>query len=99
MTAVFAKQDRWDRVLFYAQKAHEIDNKNAKAKFRLGQAYIRTDKFAEAKVLLEEVLAENPDDALVKQELNKVNTANKAIEAKEKMIYKAMMTKFFPEQT
>ncbi|CAO3694439.1 unnamed protein product [Rhizopus microsporus] len=27
MTAVFAKQERWDRVLFYAKKASELDPK------------------------------------------------------------------------
>lgn len=60
MTAVFAKQERWDRVLFYAKKASELDPKNTKTKFRMGQAYLRLENVDEAKTLLEQVLAENP---------------------------------------
>jgi FimV-like protein len=61
MCAVFSKQTRWDRVLFYAKKAHELDENNTKAKFRMGQAYLQLDDIEKAKELLEEVQATNPD--------------------------------------
>lgn len=61
MSAVFSKQDRWDRVLFYAQKANELDADNLKSKFRMGQANLRLENIEVAKSLLEEVLAKNPD--------------------------------------
>lgn len=60
MSAVFAKQDRWDRVLFYATKANELDPTNTKSKFRMGQAHLRTENIEIAKSLLEEVLEQNP---------------------------------------
>ncbi|GAN00786.1 hypothetical protein MAM1_0002c00210 [Mucor ambiguus] len=60
MSAVFAKQDRWDRVLFYATKANELDPTNTKSKFRMGQAHLRTENIEVAKSLLEEVLKQNP---------------------------------------
>ncbi|KAI8984497.1 hypothetical protein BDF20DRAFT_816987 [Mycotypha africana] len=93
MCAVFAKEDRWDRVLYYASQAIELDKNNTKSKFRMGQAHLRLQNTDKAKELLEEVLKENPDDALVKQELNKVQTANKQMEEKEKLIYRTMMSK------
>lgn len=61
MSAVFSKQDRWDRVLFYAKKANELDPDNLKSKFRMGQANLRLENIEVAKSLLEEVLAKNPD--------------------------------------
>ncbi|KAI7907482.1 uncharacterized protein BX663DRAFT_424424 [Cokeromyces recurvatus] len=98
MTAVFAKQERWDRVLFYAKKANEIDPKNTKSKFRMGQAYLRMENIESAKSLLEEVLKQNPDDGLVKQELNKVQIAKKQMDDKEKMIYRAMMSRLAQQE-
>lgn len=64
MSAVFAKQDRWDRVLFYATKANELDPTNTKSKFRMGQAHLRTENIEIAKSLLEEVLKQNPGGEL-----------------------------------
>lgn len=64
MSAVFAKQERWDRVLFYAKKANELDSTNSKSKFRMGQAYLQLENIEKAKELLEEVLAINPDGTL-----------------------------------
>lgn len=61
MSAVFAKQDKWDRVLTYAKKANELDPENTKSKFRMGQAYLQLENVDQAKTLLEEVLALNPD--------------------------------------
>ncbi|KAL0138925.1 hypothetical protein V8B55DRAFT_1448966 [Mucor lusitanicus] len=98
MSAVFAKQDRWDRVLFYATKANELDPTNTKSKFRMGQAHLRTENIEIAKSLLEEVLKQNPGDALVKQELAKVAAANKSMDEKEKLIYRAMMSKLNEEK-
>lgn len=120
MSAVFAKQDRWDRVLFYATKANELDPTNTKSKFRMGQAHLRTENIEIAKSLLEEVLEQNPGgnflcvcvcvclksaeirfsciDALVKQELAKVAAANKSMDEKEKLIYRAMMSKLNEEK-
>lgn len=98
MSAVFAKQDRWDRVLFYATKANELDPTNTKSKFRMGQAHLRTENVEIAKSLLEEVLKQNPGDALVKQELAKVAAANKSMDEKEKLIYRAMMSKLSEEK-
>ncbi|KAI8338786.1 hypothetical protein EDC96DRAFT_578743 [Choanephora cucurbitarum] len=93
MCAVFARQDNWERVLFYAKKANELDPNNLKSKFRMGQAHIRLEDIEEAKALLEEVLKQNPNDGLVKQELAKVSMANKKMDDREKMIYRAMMSK------
>ncbi|KAI8644733.1 hypothetical protein BD408DRAFT_430245 [Parasitella parasitica] len=98
MSAVFAKQERWDRVLFYASKANELDPDNTKSKFRMGQAHLRTENVELAKSLLEEVLKLNPKDALVKKELAKVAAANKSMDEKEKLIYRAMMTKLAQEK-
>ncbi|KAG1441323.1 hypothetical protein G6F56_011535 [Rhizopus delemar] len=98
MTAVFAKQDRWERVLFYAKKAAELDPSNTKTQFRMGQAHLRLENIEEAKTLLEKVLVQNPNDGLVKQELVKVTSANKQREEKEKLIYRAMMTKLVQEK-
>ncbi|KAI9486545.1 MAG: hypothetical protein EXX96DRAFT_534793 [Benjaminiella poitrasii] len=98
MTAVFAKQERWDRVLFYAKKANEIDPKNTKSKFRMGQAHLRMENIELARSLLEEVLEQNPDDGLVKQELHKVQIANKQMDDKEKMIYRAMMSRLAQQE-
>lgn len=61
MCAVFAKQERWDRVLENAKKANEIDPNNMKSKFRMGQAHLRLEDIEVAKPLLEEVLKDNPD--------------------------------------
>jgi tetratricopeptide (TPR) repeat protein len=61
MSAVFAKQERWDRVLLYAKKANELDAQNTKSKFRMGQAYLQLEDIEKAKELLEEVLALNPE--------------------------------------
>lgn len=61
MSAVFAKQERWDRVLFYAKKANELDAQNTKSKFRMGQAYLQLEDIEKAKELLEQVLALNPE--------------------------------------
>ncbi|KAI9366469.1 hypothetical protein BD770DRAFT_311585 [Pilaira anomala] len=98
MSAVFAKQERWDRVLFYAKKANELDSTNSKSKFRMGQAYLQLENIEKAKELLEEVLAINPDDALVKRELQKVALASKQMDDKEKLVYRAMMTKLAQEK-
>ncbi|KAI9279127.1 hypothetical protein BY458DRAFT_432060 [Sporodiniella umbellata] len=98
MTTVFAKQERWDRVLFYAKKALELDSTNTKSQFRMGQAHLRLENVEEAKTLLEKVLAQNPSDSLVKQELAKVAQANKQREEKEKLIYRAMMAKLVQEK-
>lgn len=98
MCAVFSKQERWDRVLFYAKKANELDPKNTKTKFRMGQAYLQLEDIEKAKTLLEEVLKSNPDDALVKKELQKVSAANKRMDEKERLIYRAMMTKLAQEK-
>lgn len=115
MTAVFAKQERWERVLFYAKKAAELDPENTKTQFRMGQAQLRLENIEEAKSLLEKVLSKNPGgkiilykiyyniittllDGLVKQELAKVALANKQREEKEKLIYRAMMTKLVQEK-
>jgi tetratricopeptide (TPR) repeat protein len=61
MSAVFAKQERWDRVLHYAKQANELDETNTKSKFRMGQAYLQLENIELAKKYLEEVLALNPD--------------------------------------
>ena len=61
MCAVFARQDNWERVLFYAKKANELDPNNLKSKFRMGQEHIRLEDIEEAKALLEEVLKQNPN--------------------------------------
>ncbi|KAI8047577.1 uncharacterized protein B0P05DRAFT_582302 [Gilbertella persicaria] len=98
MSAVFSKQNRWERVLFYAKKAHELDTTNTKSKFRMGQAYLRLENIEQAKTLLEDVLKQNPEDALVKQELAKVSSANKKMDDREKMIYQAMMSKLANER-
>ncbi|KAI7889249.1 uncharacterized protein EV154DRAFT_424252 [Mucor mucedo] len=98
MSAVFAKQERWDRVLFYAKKANELDSQNTKSKFRMGQAYLQLEDIEKAKELLEEVLALNPEDALVKKELQKVSIAIRQMDDKEKLIYRAMMTKLSQEK-
>ncbi|CAO3688361.1 unnamed protein product [Rhizopus stolonifer] len=64
----------------------------------MGQAHLRLENIEEAKTLLEKVLAQNPNDGLVKQELVKVTSANKQREEKEKLIYRAMMTKLVQEK-
>lgn len=61
MSAVFARQERWDRVLFYASKANELDSTNTKSKFRMGQAYLQLENIEKAKELLEEVMDANPN--------------------------------------
>lgn len=68
MSAVFAKQERWDRVLFYAKKANELDPQNSKSKFRMGQAYLQLEDIEKAKDLLEEVLALNPEGKHISHE-------------------------------
>lgn len=65
MTAVFAKQERWERVLFYAKKAAELDPENTKTQFRMGQAQLRLENIEEAKSLLEKVLSKNPEGKIM----------------------------------
>ncbi|GAA5795774.1 hypothetical protein EDC94DRAFT_595637 [Helicostylum pulchrum] len=98
MSAVFARQERWDRVLFYATKANELDSTNTKSKFRMGQAYLQLENIEKAKELLEEVMDANPTDTLVKKELQKVAAASKQMDDKEKLVYRAMMTKLAQEK-
>ncbi|KAI9015847.1 hypothetical protein CLU79DRAFT_721411 [Phycomyces nitens] len=88
--AVFSKQDKWDRVIHYATKALELDGKNAKATFRLGQGYLRQGKGDKAKPLLNQALQINPDDPLVKHEIARLEHDEQNAEVKEKAIYRKM---------
>ncbi|KAI8393369.1 uncharacterized protein BYT42DRAFT_550790 [Radiomyces spectabilis] len=93
MSAVYSKQDKWDRVLEYSQKAHSLDSSNIKTKFRLAQAYLRRGDVDRAKPLLESCLENNPNDGLVKQEMAQLKKLEQSQEAKEKSVYRNMFAK------
>ncbi|KAL1931315.1 hypothetical protein VTP01DRAFT_10452 [Rhizomucor pusillus] len=92
MAAALAKQEKWDRALDSAKKASALDPENLKSKFRMGQAYVRLGDFEKAKPLLDQVLARNPDDTLVKQELAKVKQEEKKANAEVKSAYWGMFS-------
>ncbi|ORZ00406.1 hypothetical protein BCR43DRAFT_511416 [Syncephalastrum racemosum] len=77
MSAVLSKQEKWARVLECSKKVLEMDSENMKAKFRQGQAHARLGNIDEARELLSVVAARNPDDALVKNELQLLKKAGK----------------------
>ncbi|CDH61534.1 predicted protein [Lichtheimia corymbifera JMRC:FSU:9682] len=90
MTAVLAKQDKWERVLKNATEANKIDETNIKAKFRMGQAYGRLGNTDKAIELLTEVKQKNPTDELVKQELTRIKQEEKKGQDQVKSTYWGM---------
>ncbi|KAI9251520.1 hypothetical protein BDA99DRAFT_203838 [Phascolomyces articulosus] len=90
MAAVLAKQEKWNRVLDNATKAREIDENNLKSKFRQGQAHGRMGNVDKAKELLNEVLAKDPKDAAVKQELALIQQKDKKGQEQVKNAYWGM---------
>ncbi|ORX43866.1 TPR-like protein [Hesseltinella vesiculosa] len=97
MAAVHVKQENWKRAKDCARDALKLDGSNLKAKFRLAQGYLRTNDLSEAKTLLDEVLAADPNDAMVKQELARYHRLTKSTEGHEKQVYRNMMKKMMEE--
>ncbi|KAG0163945.1 hypothetical protein DFQ30_010743 [Apophysomyces sp. BC1015] len=93
MATVFSKDNKWDRVLDYSKKAHELDQNNTKAKFRMGQAYLRRGDVDNARPLLTAVLDIDPSDGLVQQEMKRLKQEEKNVEGREKMVYRNMISK------
>ncbi|KAF7727142.1 Tetratricopeptide repeat protein 9A [Apophysomyces ossiformis] len=93
MATVLSKQNKWERVLDYSKKARELDENNVKAKFRMGQAYLRLGAIDKAKPLLQSVLDNDPEDALVKHEMEILKQEEKKMESREKTVYRNMISK------
>ncbi|KAL0095285.1 hypothetical protein F4703DRAFT_1063610 [Phycomyces blakesleeanus] len=92
MSNVYSKQNKWERVIEYATMVTALDPKNKKATFRLGQAYLRQGKADKAKPLLEDVLKMDPNDALVKSEIARLEEDEQHMENREKNIYRKMFS-------
>ncbi|KAI8343140.1 hypothetical protein BC941DRAFT_447965 [Chlamydoabsidia padenii] len=97
MAAVNLKQENWVRAKENAQKSLELDSTNMKAKFRLAQANMRQNYLDEAEPLLKEVLAANPGDRAVLDEMENFKKQSKSMEDKEKATYQKMMAKLNDE--
>ncbi|KAH8556544.1 hypothetical protein BGW37DRAFT_17197 [Umbelopsis sp. PMI_123] len=97
MAACLIKEEKWPKVIDYCQKALALDSQNKKAKFRLGQAYLRTGKIELAKEKLQELATSDPEDAAVKRELVLLKEKDKIASVKEKRIYKNMFERMSKE--
>ncbi|CAO3630099.1 unnamed protein product [Cunninghamella blakesleeana] len=97
MCAVHMKQSNWERVIQYSKKVLELDKENAKAKFRMAQAYLGKKDLDKAEPLLKEIAKISPDDAAVKKELANFEKLTGVSLVKEKQVYRNMMSKMFEE--
>ncbi|ORZ21548.1 hypothetical protein BCR42DRAFT_407790 [Absidia repens] len=93
MAAVNIKQKNWKRAMENAKKSLELSPDSIKAKFRLAQSYLHQNELDKAEPLLNEVLASNPDDVLVRQEIVNFKEKAKSLDSKEKQIYQRMLSK------
>ncbi|KAJ3009793.1 UNVERIFIED_CONTAM: hypothetical protein HDU68_002496 [Siphonaria sp. JEL0065] len=71
-------------------KALEVDLKNVKVLFRMGQAYVGLSLFDKAEEVLKQALEIAPKDAAILQELANLSKKEKELKDKEKNMYKAM---------
>ncbi|KAI9341935.1 hypothetical protein BDR26DRAFT_836670 [Obelidium mucronatum] len=71
-------------------KALEVDVKNVKVLFRMGQAYVGLAMFDKAEEVLKQALEIAPKDAAILQELANLSKREKELNDKEKNMYKAM---------
>ncbi|KAI8068336.1 hypothetical protein BC940DRAFT_333086 [Gongronella butleri] len=97
MSAVHIKNENWKRAEECANEVLKRDKDNAKATFRLAQAYMRQGAIDKAKPLLDKASAADPNDGMVKQELARYDKLTKSSEGKEKQVYRNMLQKMMKE--
>ncbi|XP_028409630.1 tetratricopeptide repeat protein 9C-like [Dendronephthya gigantea] len=93
LAACLVKDNRWEKVIEYSNKALEVHPENAKAWFRKGQGYYHTRNWDKAFEALNQARKLEPDDANIKKYEIKVEQELKKYREKEKIMYAGMFAK------